>query len=136
MNSYKASLIEEHKALAFKVNALEVYITSGKGIATDTKIEYANKVAQLNGMKQYLRALTARLINVGIVVEGITYFENVGNMNSDITEESFNSAIQEINIGQPGSDFDLDKSSSPVRRCECDCRNGLCDEKDDSSDKD
>ena len=99
MNGYQNALIKEHQELSSRVDILNNYIASGESFKYDDKIEFANKVSQLKAMKAYRDALTARLVNSGIVEEDGVYFEKVMPYSA---------------IPEKGNDYDLDSSSSPV----------------------
>lgn len=95
---YKKELIKEHKELTIKFAQLFKNLNT-----TEDKVEFANRSLQLNAMKNYAKALEARLLNVGVIIDGNgNYFSNCN----------------------------VDSCSSPVGRCECgeSCYDSDCDE--------
>lgn len=100
MNTYQQNLINEHKEISIKVNALHNYIYSGESLNNDNPIEYANKCIQLRGMKMYEEALCARLTNTGVIFENGNYFEQVDALKAP----SHTDVFVEVDIAQPSQD--------------------------------
>lgn len=109
MNVYQNELIKEHSELSARITTLNHYFSSGAALKLDDKVEFANKLVQLKAMNSYKDALTARLVNAGIVEENGSYFERV----KPVYE------VVECAMPQHGNDYDEDNSSSPVEKC-CD----------------
>lgn len=79
MEKYGKELIKEHKELTIKFAQLFKNFNT-----TKDKIEFANRSLQLNAMKNYAKALEARLMNVGIVIdENGDYYNRVNSVNGD-----------------------------------------------------
>lgn len=79
MDSYKQRLINQHAALVVAIDSLSIDVYGSKN-EVDDKIEFANRALQLSAMKQYEKALYARMNNAGIYFKNGTYFEKVGNI--------------------------------------------------------
>lgn len=81
-------LIEEHKELNGRIERLEdfIYNLNNSLLIMDNKtqseakrdcLEYANLTIQLRGMKMYIDALTARLLNKGVIIKDGHYMTEV-----------------------------------------------------------
>lgn len=95
MKDYVKRMIDEHSQLAQRLDALDNYVYSEKS-DKDDKVEFANKCIQLAGMRQYEKALRARLENVGIVIVDGVYCEVI----KEVMESK-----------DEGSDNDIDKEN-------------------------
>lgn len=93
MDNYKKELIKEHKELVKRINVLEnkiytedaAYINNVEpledvNIELDNyldRIEYINRRLQLDAMKRYESALSARIHNCNIEIAGNNYYEKI-----------------------------------------------------------
>lgn len=76
---YKIELIKEHKELIEK----SIILLNSLNTIED-KVEFANRSLQLNAMKNYVKALEARLMNIGIVIDkNGDYYNRVNSINRD-----------------------------------------------------
>lgn len=98
MTDYQKELIKEHKELCARINELsnDIY-----GQNTDDKIEYANKCIQLKGMKMYYEALSARIINTGIVIDCDGYFEHIDIDNISSSSSPVEGIVSVNNSNEP-----------------------------------
>lgn len=87
MENYQKTLIEEHSQLVVHIQKLHNWVYSDQS-NVDNKVEFANKCIQLAAMKKYEEALRARFENAGIVFENGEYFEHVGTIKADVSEDS------------------------------------------------
>lgn len=106
MTDYQKKLAEEHSELVLNITKLSHYINTGQAILNDDKVEFANKLVQLNAMNMYKQALEARMTSAGLFEEEGNYFVKVGE----------NRSLFELDypIPEKGNDYDLDENSSPV----------------------
>ena len=90
MEEYVKLLIEEHKELNARIKIVEHFVYDCDGnnsllnmnnkqpkVARRDCLEYANFTIQLRGMKMYRDALTARLLNAGIIIKDGHYMAEV-----------------------------------------------------------
>ena len=88
MKDFVKRMIKEHGELCVRIKKLEDYVYSERSDADD-KAEFANKCMQLSAMRNYERALYARLVNQNIVItEDGEYLEKVAKIESidDVTK--------------------------------------------------
>jgi hypothetical protein len=90
MKEHVKVLINEHRDLNNHINKIERFVYNCDGTnyllnmnnkspkaAERNCIEYANLVIQLKGMKMYRDALTARLLNSGVIIKDCHYMTEV-----------------------------------------------------------
>lgn len=83
MEDFVKRMIEEHAQLNTRIIKLEQYLNKNKNLNTDDKVEFANKLVQLSHMKGYLKALTARLENQGVLFQDNEYKQTVARIVDD-----------------------------------------------------
>lgn len=77
MKDFVKRLIDEHKELGVKLEALNAFLENDELTKNIDKKEYANLCAQHKAMTDYYDILTVRLSNNDILFEFGEYFERV-----------------------------------------------------------
>lgn len=81
MEDFVKRMIEEHAQLNTRTIKLDQYLNKNR--KTEDKIEFANKLVQLSHMKGYLKALTARLENQGVLFQDNEYKQTIARIVDD-----------------------------------------------------
>lgn len=93
MEDFVKRMIEEHAQLNTRTIKLEQYLNKNR--KTEDKIEFANKLVQLSHMKGYLKALTARLENQGVLFQDNEYKQTVARI---VDDEKFDVDDEKLDV--------------------------------------